>query len=170
MTFDEFLDLHLPALGNYAGVLAGDRQAAHDVLVDALITVQLRWDRIGRMASPAGYARRVITTTFLDARRTAARRRTFSTNEPPERLHHDDGPSRVDDRDQLADMLDGLPDRQRAAVVLRFYLDLPDEEIAAALDCSKGAVRTLISRGLQQLRAVVQASGPSQPRVGRHQP
>ena len=65
------------------------------------------------------------------------------------------------ERDAMWRLLATLPDRQRAAIVLRYYDDLPDEEIAAALDARLGTVRSLISRGLATLRA-----DPASARVG----
>jgi RNA polymerase sigma factor (sigma-70 family) len=58
--------------------------------------------------------------------------------------------------DELSDALDGLPHRQRAALVLRFYADLPDADIAAALRCRPSTVPSLIHRGLEQLRRVIE--------------
>ena len=61
----------------------------------------------------------------------------------------------VDDRAALNGSLRMLPSRQRAAIVLRYYLDLPDTDIAAELGCTRGAVRSYISRGLAALRITI---------------
>lgn len=69
MTFEEFAAVELALLARYARVLTGDRQRAHDVLADALVSAQLRWDHIGAMAYPAAYVRRIVTSTYLADRR-----------------------------------------------------------------------------------------------------
>lgn len=154
MTFEDFLDAELEGLGRYALVLTGDRQKAHDALAEAMIKVQPHWDRIGVMAYPLAYVRRIVTNQFLQERRSWASRmfRSTSPETMPERQVRDAGPGRVDDRSQLHDLLASLPKQQRAAIVLRHYLDLSDADIADALSCSEGAVRTYISRGLAALR------------------
>jgi RNA polymerase sigma factor (sigma-70 family) len=65
---------------------------------------------------------------------------------------------RIADRDEIWTLLRQLPERQRAALVLRYFHDLPDEDIASTLDCRVGTVRSLISRGLAALRATSGAS------------
>jgi RNA polymerase sigma-70 factor (sigma-E family) len=154
VTFDEFLDSELDGLDRYTRVLTGDRQLAHDTLADSLIKVQRHWKKISAMDLPLAYVRRTIANTFLDERRSWARRMLHPVS--PDRLPDDPRPSSgvvsVDDRAHLHDLLRQLPRQQRAALVMRHYLDLKDAEIADALSCSTGAVRTYISRGLATLR------------------
>ncbi len=155
MTFDEFATAELPALAGYARALTGDRQRAHDVLADALVTAQVRWKRIGAMTNPAAYVRRIVTTTYLAERRRWSTRHIglTGTGDAPESPVPD--PSLpVDDRDQLHQLLAGLPRQQRAAIVLRYYLGLPDSEIADELGCAAVTVRSYISRGLAAMRVV----------------
>lgn len=177
MTFEEFVDGELLSLARYARALTSDRQQAHDVLADALVTAQLRWKRIGAMAHPAAYVRRIITTTFLGQRRRWFNRNVTVTGELPEQAVAD--PTRaVDDRDHLQQLLDGLPRQQCAAIVLRFYLDLDDNDIAAELGCTPGTARSYISRGLAALRVTdTDASadqdattGTTGPRRGQEKP
>lgn len=153
MDFEEFLDAELAGLTRFAGVLTGDRQLAHDTLADALVKAAAAWSRIGRMQFPAAYVRRMVTTTFLAERRRYQRRRT----EPVGDLTGLDraAPDRTEalgHRDQLAGMLLGLSRQQRAALVMRFYLDLTDDEVAVELGCSSATVRSHVSRGLAALR------------------
>jgi RNA polymerase sigma-70 factor (sigma-E family) len=169
VTFEEFLDAELAGLRRYAAVLTGDPQRAHDVLADALLRAHTGWSRIGRMEFPLAYVRRMVTSTFLSERRRWSVRmiRVSSSGELPDAAMPDptDG---VDDRGQLHHLLAGLPLRQRAAVVLRYYLDLPDAEIAAELGITRAAVRTAISRGLAALRvsaAEEQAASAVRPRI-----
>ncbi|MET3808601.1 RNA polymerase sigma factor (sigma-70 family) [Nakamurella sp. UYEF19] len=153
MDFEDFLTANLGRLGRYAGVLVGDRQLAHDVLAQTLIAIWPIWDRVGAMQYPLAYVRAAVTTTFLDHRRTTLRRRTFSTSS------HDLLDSRIDsvidhveDRDELDGLLRALPDRQRTVLVLRYYLDRTDQQIAAELGCALSTVRSSANRGLASLR------------------
>lgn len=157
MTFEEFLDAELDGLGRFARVLTGDRQQAHDTLAESLIKVHLHWRRIGVMHRPLPYVRRIITNTFLQQKRSWVDR-TFRTMSPQALPERSVVPQtvRVEDRSQLHGLLESLPRQQRAAIVLRYYLDLTDTEIADALGCSAGAVRANISRGLARLRLAVE--------------
>jgi len=153
VTFEEFLDAELDGLGRFARVLTGDRQQAHDTLAESLIKVQVHWRRIGVMDRPLPYVRRIITNTFLQQKRSWVDRmfHSMSPEALPERLSAPQV-ERVDDRSQLHELLQTLPRQQRAAIVLRYYLDLTDAEIADALGSSTGAVRANISRGFARLR------------------
>jgi RNA polymerase sigma-70 factor (sigma-E family) len=156
VTFDEFLDAELSGLRRYAAALTGDRQRAHDVLADALLRAHTGWGRIGAMEFPAAYVRRIVTSTFLSERRRWSVRhiRTTRSGELPD-VALPDPASAVDDREHLQRLLAGLPPRQRAAVVLRFYLGLSYAEVAAELGITEGAVRTATSRALAALRISV---------------
>ena len=153
MTFDEFLDTQLGPLTRYARVLAGDRQSAHDLVADTLVAASKRWDKIGKLDLPAAYVRRMLTNRHIDLTR---RYRTIRwAHEPPE--DHQlpavlDDTNGVHQRGFLDGLLRELPARQRAALVYRFYLGLPDDEIAQELGMKVGSVRSAISRGLATLR------------------
>ena len=163
MTFDEFLATELESLRRYARLLTGSRDTAHDVLADALVKAHLRWNKIGRMEFPSAYVRSMVTNGFLSERRRWSHRfiSATRTGELPEASTPPVDRS-VDDRDQLEQMLLKLPQQQRAAIVLRYYFDLPDEKIAGELRCSAGAVRSYISRGLGAIREHETGSGPLQ--------
>jgi len=151
--FGEFAAAELPGLARFAGVLTGDRQLAHDVLTDALINASGRWSRIRVMDQPLAYVRRRVVTTFLADRRRTVRRRTDSTGS--DRLLDrtvPEGTETVDDRAELAALLRELPVQQRAALVMRFYLDYPDPQIAQVLGCSTATVRSHVSHALAALR------------------
>lgn len=164
MRFEDFLDAELEGLGRYSQVLTGERQKAHDILAEAMIKVQLHWQRVGSMAYPLAYVRRILTNQFLEERRSWAGRmlRPMEPETIPQQPVWDRDPKRLDDRSELHDLLASLPKQQRAAIVLRHYLDLTDAEIADALSCSEGAVRTYISRGLAALRLRDSVEAPSQ--------
>lgn len=159
--FETFVAAELPGLARYARVLTGNREHAHDVLADALVRAQMRWKRIGDMEFPVAYVRRMITTGYLAERRRWSARHVTPVATLPERPAVDPvGP--VDDRSVLNHLLVGLPRTQRAAIVMRFYLDLSDDEIARDLGCSPGAVRSYVSKGLAAMRV----DQPSDPEAG----
>ncbi len=153
MSFEEFVRAEMPALARFAGALTGDRYLAEDMLSDALVKVARRWRRISSADDPAAYVRRVIVTTYLDDRRKAQRRRTTPSGDI-EVLDHPvpDVVDAVVDRVEVARLLAALPPQQKAAVVLRYLMDETDEQIADALGCSTGTVRSHLSRARSALR------------------
>ena len=166
MTFEEFLAAEMASLSRYARVLTGDRDLAHDVLADALIRAQLKWNRIAQMERPGAYVRSIVTNGFFSEKRRWSSRfiRPTYSGDLPETPEPGAGGS-VDDRDQLDQMLRSLPRQQRAAIVLRYYLDLPDREIAKELHCAESAVRSYISRGLAAVREQEGGDGRAAPRT-----
>lgn len=154
MTYEEFADTQLPGLLRYAVMLTGDPHTAEDLVQDTMVRVQLNWRRITHSDSPDGYVRRVLTNRFVDLRRGSWWRRVLLNPDPdPTRPEARDHAQDSADRDQIWTMLATLPRRQRAALVLRYYEDLPDAEIADVLGCAVGTVRSSISRALATLRA-----------------
>lgn len=153
MTFDEFLETQLGPLNRYARVLSGDRQSAHDLVADTLVAASKRWDTIRQLDLPAAYVRRMLTNRHIDL--TRRRRMVRWTQISPEDHHIpaiEDHTDAIHQRGFLDGLLRELPARQRAALVFRFYLGLPDDEIAQELGMTLGSVRSAISRGLATLR------------------
>ncbi|MEU5788361.1 SigE family RNA polymerase sigma factor [Micromonospora purpureochromogenes] len=154
MTYEEFADSRLTALLRYAVMLTGDPHQAQDLVQDTMVRVQLNWRRVARADSPERYVRRMLTNQYVDWRRGSWMRRVLLRDEPDE-----SAPPAADhaqdavDRDQVWSLLARLPRRQRASLVLRYYEDLPDAEIAEILGCAVGTVRSSISRALATLRA-----------------
>ena len=127
-----------------AYLLTGDRTAAEELVQDAFVAVHRSWPRV---TQPSAYLR----TAVVNACRSWGRRRTLEAvrrPRPPE-------PATLV-ADELWDALGHLPERQRTAIVLRFYEDMPDADIATALGCRPATVRTAIHRGLAALRTEVQ--------------
>ncbi|MEV0154209.1 SigE family RNA polymerase sigma factor [Micromonospora sp. NPDC050686] len=154
MTYEEFADSRLAALLRYAVMLTGDPHQAQDLVQETMVRAQLNWRRVARADSPERYVRRMLTNQYVDWRRGSWVRRVLLRGEPDEGV-----PARADhaqsavDRDEVWSWLAGLPRRQRATLVLRYYEDLPDAEIAEILGCAVGTVRSSISRALATLRA-----------------
>ncbi|MEP7020254.1 MAG: SigE family RNA polymerase sigma factor [Pseudonocardiales bacterium] len=134
----------------FAYLLCGDRHRAEDLLQDVLLSMYRRFPGELPLDNPVGYARRALANANI----SWARRR--SSTEVVVDLFRDAAvPTGSDpaDRDALWQALRRLPVRQRTVLVLRFYEDATDTDIAAALDCRRGTVRSLASRGLAALRA-----------------
>ncbi len=132
------------ALVRLAYLLTSDREVAEEVVHDAVLALRPRWDGI---ADPAAYLRTAVVNR---CRSWLRRQRTARAYVPPRAEHPGLG------ADELWDALSVLDERRRTAIVLRFYEDLPDVAIAAVLDCRPATVRTLVHRGLAQLRKEVE--------------
>jgi RNA polymerase sigma-70 factor (sigma-E family) len=147
--FTEFVRASSTALLRTAVLLAGgDRGHAEDLVQGVLERMYVRWDRID--GPPEAYARRALTHAAVNRWRTRRRRPELPL------LTRDvtaqDRAADVDLRDALVRALLTLAPRQRAVLVLRFLDDLPEEEVARALGCSVGTVKSQTSRGLAKLR------------------
>jgi RNA polymerase sigma-70 factor (sigma-E family) len=154
VTYEEFADSRLSGLLRYAVMLTGDPHTAQDLVQDTMVRVQLNWRRVARSDSPDRYVRRMLTNQYVDLHRGSWLRRVLLRPEPDATRaapsdHADDNA----ERDRVWALLRRLPKQQRAALVLRYYEDLPDADIAAVLDCAVGTVRSSISRALATLRA-----------------
>ncbi|MEU5779992.1 SigE family RNA polymerase sigma factor [Micromonospora lupini] len=154
MTYEEFADARLAPLLRYAVMLTGDPHQAQDLVQETMVRVQLNWRRVAHADSPERYVRRMLTNQYVDWKRGSWMRRVLLRGDPDESLpaSADHAQSAVD-RDQIWTWLSRLPRRQRATLVLRYYEDLPDAEIADILGCAVGTVRSSISRALATLRA-----------------
>ena len=130
------------AMVQLAALLVGSRAQAEEVVQDAFAAVGERWSTL---ANPGGYLR----TAVVNGSRMVLRRRDTERRCAPEPRRVDDLPTELV---ELRDALDSLGERARAAVVLRYFADLPDAEIAAALGCREATVRSIIHRALRSLR------------------
>jgi RNA polymerase sigma-70 factor (sigma-E family) len=155
--FEAFVASRGATLLRFAFVLTHDRGRAEDLVQDALVKVHRRWDRVLAAEQPEAYVRRVVTNEFLSWRRRRSSGETPAVLPSTSAADHAAG---VDERDVMWRALAALPRRQRAVLVLRFYEDLPDAQIAAVLDCAVGTVASLASRGLTALRAQDWADRP----------
>ncbi|GHF61598.1 RNA polymerase sigma-70 factor (sigma-E family) [Amycolatopsis bartoniae] len=154
MHFEEFSREHLPGLVRFAAVLTGDRDLAQDVVQDALVRAHQRWRRVSATDRPDLYLRKMVVNGYLSWRRRWYQRSVRPADDVT-RLREVATPDpalRIADADQLAVLLAGLSRPQQAAIVLRFYEDRDDGEIAEVLGCAVGTVRSHISRGLAILR------------------
>lgn len=154
MDFDEFARAQLPSLVRFAAALTGDTQLAQDLVQDTLVRAYVRWTRVADADRPDLYLRKMVINAYLSWRRRWYQRTVRTVADPAGGPHAvvADPAGRVADRAQLSDLLGQLGRQQRAAIVLRFYEDRDDEEIAQVLGCAPVTVRSHISRGLATLR------------------
>jgi RNA polymerase sigma-70 factor (sigma-E family) len=159
MTFDEFARSQLQGLLAFATVLTGQRATAEDVAQEVLLRAHARWDRIGRLDRPDLYVRKMLLNEFLSWRKRSLRLvpagdRDLSAADVP-----DHATSYAEHAAMLADIA-RLPRRQRAVLVLRYYEDRSDREIAELLGCAPSSVRAYASRALAALRVELRADPP----------
>lgn len=159
--FRQFVTEQSPALLRLAYLLCGDRAGAEDLLQNALLRAYRRWNGISH---PEQYLRRVLVTVATDEGRRAYRRHELTNAGPPEAIDAHDPIGQADDRDRLRVALRSLPPGQRAAVVLRHWLDLDPATTAHLLGCSPATVRSQSARGLEKLRAACDVRAPQEPR------
>lgn len=122
--------------------VAGDPEVAGDATDEAFARAYADWRKVGRMASPGGWVYRVaLNVVRRHMRRTAVERRKL---EPPAEA------AQVVDREIWA-VVRQLPERQRVAVVLRYLVDLPEQEVATAMGISRGTVASALAAARQRL-------------------
>lgn len=150
---DVFAAHHAGAL-RLAYLLTGDRDRADDVVAEAMAGVWRAWER-GRVEHPRAYIRRAV----VNVANSGFRRLRLERREAQKRSGDGRGARAHDEQTADADVvlaaLRRLPERQRTAVVLRYYADLSEADTAAAMACSVGTVKSSVSRGLARLRLLV---------------
>jgi RNA polymerase sigma-70 factor (sigma-E family) len=156
-TFDDFARLGSPRLLGAARLLLGDRQIAEDLTQETLIRVYRSWSSIRVDAAIDSYAYRTLVRLVHRRRRRGFHRREVPTAVVPDRVVDEvDGEVDGDHRAPLvrAGLLE-LPARQRATLVLRFYVDLSVEDTAKAMRCTPGTVKSQTAKGLRNLKALM---------------
>jgi RNA polymerase sigma-70 factor (sigma-E family) len=147
-TYDSPVDLHrarYDVMVRLAALLTGSQATAEEVVQDAFVKLIERWDRVEH---PSAYLRASVVNGCTGFRR---HREVVRRHATPPVLSVVDTEGYV-----LREAIHRLPTRQRAVLVLRFYEDLPEAEIAALLSCRLGTVKSALHRGLAQLRRVVE--------------
>ncbi|KUO07045.1 SigE family RNA polymerase sigma factor [Streptomyces sp. DSM 15324] len=161
-SFRDFVDSRSSALLRTAVLLSGgDRHAGEDLLQNALAKAAGRWHRIDE---PEAYVRQVLYRQQISRWRLKWRRREISVAEPPEPGADPDGSYAADLRLVMRAALSRLTARQRTVLVLRYFEDLPEADVARILGCSVGTVRSTTHRSLARLRSLapeLAALGPA---------
>ncbi|GAA2156878.1 SigE family RNA polymerase sigma factor [Actinomadura napierensis] len=152
ITFDEFVTATAGRLLRTAAFLVYDRHLAEDLLQTAYERVARKWKRVSS-GNPEAYARRVLVNLAIDENKRRARRRDTPVGSVAdvERLA---GPSPAPGAagGDLDEVLRALPAKQRAVVVLRYWCDLGEQEIAETLGISRGTVKSHTARAMAALR------------------
>jgi RNA polymerase sigma-70 factor (sigma-E family) len=153
VTFEELAGSTWPSLYRYGYLLTGSHADAEDLAQQTLLQAYRSWSRVMASDSPPAYLRRMLTNAYLSQRRPKKRRLELLTDSPPEPEHLSAGGP--EDRMTLWPHVTSLPPRQRAVVVLRYYEDLSEQEIADTLGCSRGNVKSTAHHALKALRAAL---------------
>lgn len=128
-----------------AYLMLGSRNVAEEVVQEAFVRVRSHLDRV---EGPVGYLRVAVVNACRNQRRRASLERRISA----QRVEEPTTPG----FDELGDALAKLPHRQRAVLVMRYYLGMSEEEIADTLGCRRGTVKSSAHRGLLSLRGVLE--------------
>ena len=155
---EAYVEGAMPRLVGLAYAMTGSKPDAEDLVQDTLATVITKWSRVSGAENVDAYVRRTMVNTLISKKRrkwttevvsheavTADRAQPVSAGVAQQ----------VTDRDAVLGLLRQLPDRQRAVMALRFYEDLPDAQIAQALDCSEQAVRSAAHNAMKTLRRLL---------------
>jgi RNA polymerase sigma-70 factor (sigma-E family) len=146
--FKDFFETEFRPLRRLGYLLTGDWAEAEDLAQEAMVRTYRAWSRIRERERPGAYARSVLVN-----RRRSLLRRSMVAQKHAETLRSEAyAPDFGEEGMVLWDAIASLPRRQRAALVLRFYEDLPESEIALILDAPVGTVKSLVHRGLAKLR------------------
>jgi RNA polymerase sigma-70 factor (sigma-E family) len=165
MTFEEFAVRQLPALLAFATVLTNQPASADDLAQEVLIRADARWDRIGGMDRPDLYVRKMMLNEYLSWRRRSWRLVPVG-DAPTPRASTPDHAAEVAEHQAMLMQIGKLTRRQRAVVVLRYYEDRTDQEIAELLGCTPSTVRAHAARALAALRVELR---PKPPQLARTQ-
>ncbi len=160
--FDRFVALSVDGLLRDAYLVVWEFAEAEDLVQECLFQIARRWPRVRAMEHPRAYARKVLFNLALDEgkRRTRHQAELHHTAAAQIEVHADDAALRVLGRAEasadLVRALGQLPPRQRAALVLRYFEDLPEAQVAEVMGCSVGTVKSTTSRALERLRAGIE--------------
>lgn len=149
--FRRFTAARWAGLVRTAYLLTGDLGHAEDLAQTTLIKAYRSWNRVRRVDDVDAYVRKILINANR-SRFRAKRPVEYSVATVPEHHAAPDTSGAVEERDVLFAALAGLPPRQRAIVVLRYWEDLAEGEVAALLGCSVGTVKSQASRALAKLR------------------
>jgi RNA polymerase sigma-70 factor (sigma-E family) len=154
--FHAYVSQRLERWRRTAYLLCQDWHTADDLVSITVTKLFRHWRKVRSADNRDAYAQRVLSRTWLDESRRASRRE-WSQPEPVEAGWT--VPDRITDRESLTRLLKALGPRQRAVVVLRFYLDYSVEDTAEILGISSGTVKSQSARGLETLRAAAVSPG-----------
>ena len=155
--FERFVSSSVDDLLRTAYLVAWDLPTAEDLVQECLFRVAQRWPRVRSMEFPKAYARRILINLALDGSKRRHRHQAeLGREDRPAIDHHDEATARslgmVETNAELNEALGKLAPRQRAVLVLRYFEDLTEAQVAEAMGCSVGTVKSTSSRALLRLR------------------
>ena len=152
----ELYSRHYRALVRLAALLVRDTPTAEEVVQDSFVAMHGGWQRLRDAEKALAYLRQAV----VNRSRSVLRHRTVVDKNlqkaPPDMPSAEQGALVLLERDAVVAALRDLPDRQREAIVLRYYADLSEAEIAAAMGISRGAVKSHTARGMTALRTALE--------------
>ncbi len=150
LDFESYAAARWSRLLRTAYLLTGDHHEAEDLVQVTLAKVYLGWSRVRRLEEPDAYVHRALVNNNISRHR---KRRVVQllTSRLPDRPR-EGAAAQVEARSLLLEALATLPPRQRAVVVLRYWEDLSEHQVAEVLGCTAGNVKSQASRGLRKLR------------------
>jgi RNA polymerase sigma-70 factor (sigma-E family) len=149
-SYDEFVAARSAQLFRSAYLMTDNRTDAEDLLQTTLIKLYVGWRRAAGADSVEAYARRILVNTLISSRRPKRFTHERLLARPPDPVSTDADP---EDRLAIWPHIVSLPARQRAVVVLRYYEELSEKEIAHALGCAAGTVKSTAAAALRTLKA-----------------
>lgn len=162
VAFGEYVRSRRQSLLRAAQAMTGNRADAEDLLQATLVKAYQSWDRIDDPAALDTYVRRVMVNTHISGWR---KRRVdeYPTDELPDSPSTEDATRESDLHDVVQRAIDRLPRQMRAAVMLRFFDDMTEPEVAAALGVSVGTVKSTVARAMAKLRKDAELGADSLP-------
>src|SRR5580658_10833817 len=152
----ELYALHYRALVRLAAMLVRDTPTAEEVVQDAFVAMHGGWDRLKDSEKALAYLRQAVVNRSRSVLRHRLVVEKNLQTAPPDMPSAEHGAFALLERTAVIAALRGLPDRQREALVLRYYADLSEAEIAATMGISRGAVKSHTARGMTALRSALE--------------
>jgi RNA polymerase sigma-70 factor (sigma-E family) len=158
--FDRFAAQVTDQLLRTAFLMTWNLEDSEDLVQEALIRVARRWDRVREMEYPSAYARRILVNLVIDGTKKRVRRNTELEEHTEDLanlgdLHAASQFGAIDSFSEFGNAMAKITRRQRAVIVLRYWEDMSEADIALLLGCSVGNVKSSASRGLSHLRRIL---------------
>ena len=147
---------HYKSLVRLAAMLVRDTPTAEEVVQDAFVAMHAGWHRLEDTDKALAYLRQAVVNKSRSVLRHRVVVEKNLQNAPPDMPSAEHGAFAMLERDAVVKALRNLPERQREAIVLRYYADLPEADIAATMGISRGAVKSHTSRGMAALRGALE--------------
>ena len=152
----ELYAVHYQALVRLAALLVRDTATAEEVVQDSFVAMHASWRRLRDSGKASSYLRRCVVNRSRSVLRHQMVTERNMLQPPPEVPSAEQGAMALLERSAVVAALHGLPARQREALVLRYYADLSEADIAKAMGISRGAVKSHTARGMSALRTVLE--------------